>query len=193
MTAQTAAPSKDELHELPISWGWLLALGIVTLLFGTIALAMVGLTTLATVYMFGGFMGAAGIFQLVQSFTEKDKKWSMRLTNILIGLIYIITSVMIFMNPLAASIALTIFTASFFIAIGVLRLVQAWKTRSKGWKNWLLLAFFGLIDIALGAYVVFTLPVSALWLIGAMVSIELIMQGWLLIVFALAARKAQSS
>jgi len=192
MTAQTAAPSQDNLHELPISWGWLLAQGILTLFLGTVALAMAGLTTLATVYLFGGFMGAAGIFQLVQSFTEKDKTWSLRLTNILVGLIYIITSVMIFIDPLAASMALTIFIASFFVVIGVVRLAQAWKNRAKGW-NWLWLALFGLIDIALGAYVIFTLPVSALWLIGAMVSIELIMQGWLLIVFALAARKALNS
>ena len=190
MTTENTAPeTSGQAHEYPLHWGWILAQGIVTVLLGGIALALAGLTTLASVYLFGGFMGAAGILQLVQTFTEKDKGWSLRISNLLIGLVYLITSVLIFIDPLAASLALTIFIASFFMVIGVIRLVQAWKNRSRGW-NWLWPGLFGLINLGFGAYVIATLPVSALWLIGMMVSIELIMQGWTLIVIALAARKA---
>ncbi len=190
MTTTTARDTGKE-HELPLSWGWILAQGIVTLLFGSIAFYLAGLTTLATVYMFGGLMGAGGILQLVQSFTDTDKTWTQRLSNILIGILYILTSVLIFIDPLAATYALTIMIAALFAAIGAVRLVQAWRNRKHGW-NWLWLALFGLVNIGFSAWVMVTLPASALWLIGLMVSIELIMHGWLLVMAALAARKAQT-
>jgi len=190
-TAAEAAASKEAPHEHPVKWGWILAQGIVTLILGTIAFYFATVATLATVYMFGGLMGAAGIIQIAESIADEDHKWSQRLTNALIGIVYIVTSMLIFIDPLAASVALTILIAALFIAIGVIRIVTAWRNRSKGW-SWLWLALFGLVNIAFGLFVTFTLPVSALWLIGLMVSIEMIMHGWILVVAALAARKAQT-
>ncbi len=191
-TAAEAAASKDAPHEHPVKWGWILAQGIVTLILGTIAFYFATVATLATVYMFGGLMGAAGIIQIAESIADEDHKWSQRLTNALIGIVYIVTSMLIFIDPLAASVALTIIIAALFIAIGVIRIVTAWRNRSKGW-SWLWLALFGLVNIAFGLFVTFTLPVSALWLIGLMVSIEMIMHGWILVAAALAARKAQTA
>ena len=189
MSEQSTAAA-EAAHEHPVQWGWIMAQGVVTLILGTIAFYLASLTTLATVFMFGGLMGAAGIIQIVESLLDKDRTWSQRVPNILIGLVYIITSVLIFIDPLAASLALTIIIASLFMAIGVIRLVAAWKNRAQGW-SWLWLALFGLVNILFGAFVVATLPASALWLIGLMVSIEMIMHGWLLVMAALAARKAQ--
>jgi len=145
-TAAEAAASKDASHEHPVKWGWILAQGIVTLILGTIAFYFATVATLATVYMFGGLMGAAGIIQIAESIADDDHKWSQRLTNALIGIVYIVTSMLIFIDPLAASVALTIIIAALFIAIGVIRIVTAWRNRSKGW-SWLWLALFGLVNI----------------------------------------------
>ncbi len=191
-TAAEAAASKAVPHEHPVKWGWILAQGIVTLILGTIAFYFATVATLATVYMFGGLMGAAGIIQIAESIADEDHKWSQRLTNALIGIVYIVTSMLIFIDPLAASVALTIIIAALFIAIGVIRILTAWRNRSRGW-SWLWLALFGLVNVAFGLFVTFTLPASALWLIGLMVSIEMIMHGWILVAAALAARKEQSA
>ncbi len=191
-TAAETAASKAAPHEHPVKWGWILAQGVVTLILGTIAFYFATVATLATVYMFGGLMGAAGIIQIAESIADEDHKWSQRLTNALIGIVYIVTSMLIFIDPLAASVALTIIIAALFIAIGVIRIATAWRNRSRGW-NWLWLALFGLVNVVFGLFVTFTLPASALWLIGLMVSIEMIMHGWILVAAALAARKVQNA
>ncbi|HHN73436.1 MAG TPA: HdeD family acid-resistance protein [Thermopetrobacter sp.] len=161
--------------------------GIATLVLGTIGLYIASLVTLATVYVFGGLMLVGGVFQIGHALLEKDRAWAHRVFNILIGLIYVITSVIVFINPLAASLALTIMVAALFMAVGVIRLYAAWRLHRAG-LSWLWLALAGLVNVLFGAFVAFTLPVSQFWVIGILVSVEMIMQGWLMIMVALAAR-----
>ena len=172
------------------NWGWLLVLGIATLTLGTIGLYIANLVTLATVYVFGGMIGAAGILQIVHAFTEKNRKWAYRLFNIAIGALYLITSFLVFINPLAASVALTIMVAASFMAVGVVRLYAAWQLFRKA-ENWGMMALAGLINLIVGGIIAFTLPVSHFWVIGTLVSVEMILQGWLMVFAALDARKAQ--
>ena len=183
--AETAAAAT--LNELPAHWGWLMVQGIATLVLGTIGLYIASLVTLATVYVFGGLMLVGGVFQIGHALLEKDRAWAHRVFNILIGLIYVITSVIVFINPLAASLALTIMVAALFMAVGVIRLYAAWRLHRAG-LSWLWLALAGLVNVLFGAFVAFTLPVSQFWVIGILVSVEMIMQGWLMIMVALAAR-----
>ena len=176
----------------PASWGWLMALGIATLTLGTIGLYIANLVTLATVYVFGGLIGAGGIFQIVHAFLEKNKKWRHRLFNIAIGALYLLTSFLVFINPLAASVALTIMVAASFIAIGLVRLYAAWQLFRKA-ENWGMIALAGVINVIVGAIIAATLPISHFWVIGTLVSVEMILQGWLMIFAALDARREKQN
>ncbi len=164
-------------EELPKKWGWLLALGILMIILGTIGMFMSVWVTLATVLVFGGFALAGGIFQIIQAFKAKEEKWAGRLPHLLIAIIYILMGIIIVVDPVAAGLGITLAIAALLIAIGITRIVYAFKCRKQKWR-WILPLVFGIIDLILGIIIIINWPISGLWVIGLSVSIEMIMNGW---------------
>jgi len=187
--ATTTSPAPDDQAH---NWGLLMLLGIATLVLGTIGLYIANLVTLATVYVFGALMGVGGILQIVHAFMEQNRRWRHRLFNIIIGALYLFTSFLVFINPLAASVALTIMVAASFMAIGMVRLYAALQLFKRA-ENWGMMALAGVINLIVGAIIAATLPISHFWVIGTLISVEMILQGWLMIFAALDARKAQQN
>ncbi len=172
------------MQELPINWKWMLILGIGMLLFGTIGLVASNLLTLASIYFFGGLVLAGGIMQIIHAFRTQEKQWGGKLQHWLIALLYLSMGTLIIWDPFATSIALTIFIAIIFTIIGIIRLNFSFYARKQGWK-WFLPTFSGLINLVLAILIITTLPESALWLIGLFIAIEMIMNGWFLVLIAL--------
>ncbi len=177
-----------DLEELPRRWGWLLALGILMLVAGCIGLYMTVAVTLVTVLFYGGLIMAGGILTLLQSLRAREEKWHGRLGHVLLALLYLLTGTLILVNPVAASAALTLLLAALFMAMGVLRMTYGFRCRKKGWK-WISPVVVGLIDIIFALVIAFSWPVSGLWVIGLFVSIEMLMNGWILTFTAIAARR----
>ncbi len=172
--------------DLKKNWGWLLALGLVSIVLGTLGFYMTFALTLASVLFFGVLILVAGVFQLVHAFTCTG--WKSVLWHVLIALLYIAAGVDIMLNPARASLVLTLVLAGILVAVGVLRSVMAFQLRpASGWF-WPLIS--GLVSIALGGMIVAQWPDSGLWVIGLFVAIELIFNGWSYVLIALAARKA---
>jgi len=177
------------LGELKTKWGWLLALGISLIVLGTLGLWMSFAMTLATVIMFGALLAVGGAFQLLNAFQLKG--WKSVLWHVLIALLYIAAGIIIFTDPVFASLSLTIALAWILIAVGVLRIFMAFQLRAvKGWF-WPLVS--GLISIALGAMILAQWPTSGYWVIGLFVAIEMVFNGWSSVFVALAARKAATA
>ncbi len=177
-----------ELEEFPRKWGWLLALGVVMVLAGCVGLYFVTAVTLATVLLYGGMLFSGGILSLFYSIRVKESKWHAKLFNILLALLYVVASIIIFMNPVAASAALTLVLAALFFVIGVLRVIHGFRCRTKGWR-WVLPVLLGVVNWLFAIIIILSWPISGLWVIGLFVSIELIMNGWMLTFTALVVRK----
>jgi len=172
--------------ELKKKWGWLLALGVLLIVLGTVGLWMSFAVTLATVIMFGALLMVGGVFQLLNAFQLKG--WKSVLWHVLIALLYIAAGIVIFTDPVFASLSLTIALAWILIAVGLLRILMAIQLRpASGWV-WPLVS--GVISILLGAMILAQWPTSGLWVIGLFVAIEMIVNGWSSVFIALAARKA---
>jgi uncharacterized membrane protein HdeD (DUF308 family) len=171
---------------LEISWGWLLALGILSVVLGTVGLGMVGMLTIASVIFFGVLLLVGGAAQLFQAFTCKG--WKSVLWHVLIALLYLAAGIVCITDPVGSSGVLTLALAWILIAVGVFRGIMAFQLRGNpGWV-WVLIA--GAIAIALGLMILAQWPESALWIIGLFVAIELIFNGWSEVFIALAARRA---
>jgi len=180
------------LQELPLNWKWMIGVGVFMLIFGTLGLLASSILTLTSVLMFGGFIFAGGIIQLIHGFAAKEKEWSGKLQHFFIALLYIIAGLIIFWDPLATSLLLTILLASLFGAIGIARIWYASYCKKQDWK-WLLPAFTGLMDLVLAAIVIATLPESAVWLIGLLIAIEMLFNGWLLFFLGLRVREMENN
>jgi uncharacterized membrane protein HdeD (DUF308 family) len=172
--------------ELKKKWGWLLALGVLLIVLGTLGLWMSFAMTLATVMLFGALLMVGGVFQLLNA--SQLKGWKSVLWHVLIALLYIAAGIVIFTDPVFASLGLTIALAWILIAVGVMRIIMAFQLLpAKGWF-WPLVS--GLISILLGMMILAQWPASGFWVIGLFVSIEMIFNGWSSVFIALAARKA---
>jgi uncharacterized membrane protein HdeD (DUF308 family) len=172
--------------ELKKKWRWLLALGILLIVLGILGLWMSFAMTLATVMLFGALLLVGGAFQLLNAFQLKG--WKSVLWHVLIALLYIAAGLVVFKDPVFASLSLTIALAWILVAVGILRIFMAFQLRpANGW-GWPLVS--GVISILLGAMILAQWPTSGFWVIGLFVAIEMIVNGWSSVFIALAARKA---
>jgi uncharacterized membrane protein HdeD (DUF308 family) len=180
------------LGDLAHNWGWLLALGILLIVLGTIGLGLTFWLTLATVFIFGIFLLIAGVVQIFQAF--KCRGWQSILWHVLIAILYILAGLIIADDPLLASAVLTFLLGVALIGIGIVRLVIALQWR--GFKNWGWPFIGGLAAIIRGFLILIQWPISGFWIIGLFVAIEMIFSGWSYIIIALGARelgKAQAA
>src|SRR5450631_3011673 len=89
------------VHELRKRWGWFIALGILLVVLGIIALSSSVFMTLATMVIVGWLMIVSGAFQAFHAFACKG--WSGFFIDLLTGLLYTVVGFMIVANPAATA------------------------------------------------------------------------------------------
>ena len=172
--------------DLQRNWGWLLGLGILFVVLGFIGLGMtVGLTVVSIIFI-GALFIFAGFAQIVDVF--KSHQWKGIVGHALIAVLYILGGGLIIHDPILASAIITALIAWILIIIGATRLIMAIVLRHAAGWGWLL--FAGLTAIVLGILILMQWPVSALWVIGMFVAIELIVNGWTYIFIAMGMRRS---
>jgi uncharacterized membrane protein HdeD (DUF308 family) len=182
--ANTQTMQAEVFGEVKQNWGWMLALGILMMILGAIGLGMTYFLTIASVLFFGVLLLVGSGFQLVDAF--KSKGWKSVVLHVLMALVYLIAGIVMIADPIGSSVWLTLMIAAMLLVVGIMRVVMALQMRSlKGW-GWV--AFSGVISILLGVMVFMQWPVSGLWVIGMFVAIEMILQGWSLVMIAFAAK-----
>jgi uncharacterized membrane protein HdeD (DUF308 family) len=182
-----AAIARVRDAELPIRWGWLLALGIALIVLGTAGLAFSVVLTIASVIAFGAMALFAGFLQLWHGLSTGATGWSGRGMHLLVGAAYVLFGGLLLWNPVSGSVGLTLMLAAFLLAIGVSRLFYAWRCRRQGWR-WRFAGFAGFLDLLLAGMILYGWPATGLWVIGMFLAIEMIFTGSLLASVAWVAR-----
>jgi uncharacterized membrane protein HdeD (DUF308 family) len=125
--------------------------------------------------------------QVVHAFAFKE--WSGFFIDLLTGLLYIAVGFMIVANPEVSAASLTLLIALFLIFGGIFKIAVAITTRYQHW-GWLLL--YGVVTLALGISIWRQWPLSGLWVIGLFVGIDMILNGWSLVMLGLIAKRFSS-
>jgi uncharacterized membrane protein HdeD (DUF308 family) len=171
------------LEVLEKTWGWFLALGIILIIVGTLAIGASFITSLAIVLVFGTLLLVGGSVQVIGAFFSR--KWKGFFQELLAGILYLVVGLLMVNNPVATLAALTLLLAAFFLVAGIARVVVAVTERFENW-GWVFVS--GVVTFLLGILIWRGWPVSALWVIGLFVGIEMIFCGWSWVMLALAAR-----
>ena len=153
--------------------GWIVALGVVYMLAGFVALGSVVLATVASVLIVGVMMVVAGVVEVFSAF--QIKSWGKFLLWVLLGLLYIIAGFVTFENPLLAAALLTLILGASLLASGVMRIILAFSIKQEAPWIWVLLS--GVITLLLGLLILAHWPVSSLYILGLFLGIDLIMAG----------------
>ena len=185
MTATLVIADGDSLRH---KWRWFLALGIVLILLGTIALVIMPAATLATVIVLGWLMAFSGLFEAIHAF--QVRVWRGVLLHLVAGLLGIVLGLLIVTHPVAGALAWTMLIASFFLVVGTFRLVAAIRMK---FPNWGWAAFDGAITLLLGILLWTDWPWSGLWFLGLSIGISLILRGWAHVMLAFALRSLSSA
>jgi uncharacterized membrane protein HdeD (DUF308 family) len=162
-----------DLTPLRAKWGWIVALGIVYLIAGFIALGSVVMATVVSVFIVGAMMIVAGAAEVINSF--QIKSWGKFLFWLLIGILYIVGGFATFENPLLVAAFLTFVLGFTLIASGISRIFLAFHLKAE--DSWIWVALSGVITLLLGALILMRWPVNSLYILGLFLAIDLIFAG----------------
>ena len=161
-------------------WGWLLVLGIVQIIAGTIAFAIPIVASFAAVAIFGAVLVVTATFQLVHAF--KIGAWPRSAWYGLSGVLYAIAGLLVIASPLGGALTLAVLLAILFIADGALRVVFAMSASAAVGRGWFVAA--GCCNILVGVFLLIGWPYTALWITGLLLGVNLLITGAMNIAFA---------
>ncbi len=182
-----------ELHLVGLEvvgrkWGWLLGMGILLVVLGMIAIGASVLATLATMVFVGCLMLVGGILQTIHAIAMRG--WSGFYIDLLAGVLYAVVGFVIVAHPGATAVALTLMIAVLLILGGTFRILIAFAV---SYQNRIWLILHGVVNLLLGFVIWHDWPVSGLWVIGLFIGIDMLFNGWSLIMLWLAAKKLTHS
>jgi uncharacterized membrane protein HdeD (DUF308 family) len=123
------------------------ALGVALMILGLGAMSSTGMvwTSLATAFVYGFFLVAAGVVYLVGAFYTRC--WGGFLLSLLAGALHLAAGVLVLDRPREAPLICTLLLAAFFSAEGLFRMIGSLARRFQHWK-WML--FNGVVILAFG-------------------------------------------
>jgi len=173
-----------DVEKIRDRWGWVMAFGIILVLFSLILLGNIAVATVASVVFFGVMMIIAGVAHLSQLFYSRAKgQTAFWLAS---GILYVLAGILLISNPLLGSGLFAIFIGVSLAVAGGFRLYLGFTVRpAKGW-GWMI--FSGLVLILAAVMIAYNFPQNSLWLLGLFVAVDFLVYGVAMVVFALALR-----
>ena len=169
----------------PTKW-WIAALvGAALIVVALVVFGHLVAATLVSTILIGAMLIVGSLFQIAHAFAERG--WGGFALSLLVGLLYLVTGLVLTINPAAGSLALTLLFAAFLLTSGVVRVVLAFRF----WHAWgWLLLLSGALGILAGLVIMTGYPMTGLWVLGFCLGVDLLVHGLWWLGFALMLRRA---
>jgi len=173
------------MEEAKKNSGFLIFLGILTVIFGVVAIGSPLITGVAVAVFVGFLLLASGVARIVHAL--KSKQWGTGFWGTVIGVLGVAAGLLMIFRPLVGLVTMTVLIAIYFLVDGISEIIAAFKIKpDQGW-GWVL--FNGIIAVALGLMIWRQWPVSGRWAIGLLVGIHILITGWSMIILGTGARR----
>jgi uncharacterized membrane protein HdeD (DUF308 family) len=165
------------LATLRPKWGWCVALGIGLLICGIIALLSLVVATAVTVIWVGTMMIIGGMIEIIHGFQMKS--WGRSILWVVTGGLYVIGGFFAILNPLLASLVLTLILGIALIIAGIRRIALGLHIKGGGHSGLIMLS--GALTLLFGLIILVHWPLSSLYALGIILGVDLIQAGagWL--------------
>ncbi len=164
----TGAARLDAMSTVLARNWWLVALrGLLSILFGVVALIAPGVTMLTLVLFFAAYMLVDGVMSIVSAIrqAQRDERWGLMLVS---GLLSVVAGIAAFLLPGAAIWAAIYLLAFWALVSGSLMLASALSLHRHYGRGWLV--FGGIASLLFGVALLINPGMSALlltwWLAG---------------------------
>ena len=173
------------MEEAKKNSGFLIFLGILTVIFGVVAIGSPLITGVAVAVFVGFLLLASGVARIVHAL--KSKQWGTGFWGTVIGVLGVAAGLLMIFRPLVGLVTMTMLIAIYFLVDGISEIIAAFKIKpDQGW-GWVF--FNGIIAVALGLMIWRQWPVSGRWAIGLLVGIHILITGWSMIILGTGARR----
>ncbi len=171
---------------------WFLIYGVVMMLLGVAAIAMPTLATLAVEFTVGWLLligGGFGLVAVISSGRDMPGHW----WDLLIAIVCVLAGLALLVRPAAGTVTLTILFTAYLLAGGIARIGLAFGYRNElpGAWGWMLLS--ALVDIVLALVILSGMPGTAVWVLGVLAGINMLMMGFAIVMAAVAVRNAATA
>lgn len=171
-------------HMRPsLGWGWLMAYGLLVTAIGVMALLNPLATGVATGLVLAAGLTFYGIVTLAIAlwFMVGGARW----TELMLGLAALVAAVYLFVHPLVGALTLVWVIGLWLVVSGAFHILSA--LRLPVHRLWRLAS--GVLDVALGLFLLFDGPGAGLFLLSMLVGISFLSRGIMLMSAALAIRR----
>lgn len=176
----------DAAYENGSGWGAAMVVGILLIIGGLLALYASSLTTVVSVLYLGIVLSVVGVLEIVSAIRMRHNQPF--LVYFLAGLLALVVGVLFIARPMAGVLSVSFLIAGYLFASGLFHGVVAIADRYPRW-GWDL--FYSVVAIALGVYLLATWPVSSMFVLGALIAIEIIARGIALVAASWVVRDIQ--
>lgn len=175
----------ENAQQLKSASGWGMVWGILTIIFGFIAIGAPFTSGIAVAMVVGIALLAAGVSMLIFAFQAPS--FGKILLKLLFAGLTVAVGISILSQPGIALMNLTLILGAFFVADGFLGFIVAWNVKPE--KGWGWLTVNALITVALGVMILKGWPESSLVIIGLLVGIRLVFAGMTMLTLGTAGRQ----
>ena len=174
MTPLVNAPA-NEFHPAGAStgagWGWIMAYGVVSVLLGVAAFVWPFAATYAATVVIGALLFVSGVFSIAAGLFGQGHEG--RVYAVLFGVLSVIVGAVMVFEPVTGALSLTLMVTVWLAVRGVLEIVLGFRMRR---RRGLMIAL-GVVNLLLAAFILMTVPWSALTLPGFILGVSFLIGG----------------
>jgi uncharacterized membrane protein HdeD (DUF308 family) len=172
---------RSEIESKASSMKWM---GILTIIFGVLAMMMPYVTGQSVLLLIGMFVMAGGILRMIWAF--RAGSLGRGILVFIIGVLTLLAGFWILTEPYIAAGALTLVLSVYFFADGLAEIFAAFSVeQGKGW-----LLFDGVVTVILGVLLFMGFPFSGPLAVGVLLGIKLLLAGITMLTLGSAVKRA---
>ncbi len=177
----------EAIERLRDKWGAIVAFGVLLILLGAAALIFTLASTVATVTLNGIVFLVAGAAEI--GVGAHAKGWRRFFLWLIGGVLYLAVGVVCIVNPIFASLALTLALGAGLIAAAAVRAYLALQLPADKPRGMVLLA--AAVTFLLGLIIVMRWPFDSVYVLGTLLGVDLLFHGagWVTFGMGLRARR----
>jgi uncharacterized membrane protein HdeD (DUF308 family) len=169
--------------------GWIVALGVATIVAGVLAIIAPLAGGLAITMLVGAAMAVGGVTRLVGAFHAGS--FGQGAIALIGGVLAVVAGLILLARPGVGLQILTLMLGAYLVADGVFSAVVAFHVRPKQGWGWML--FSAAVSVLLGFLLLAEWPLSGVWAIGTLIGINLLFTGFAMISIGSAAKRMTKS
>ena len=169
--------------------GWIVALGVVSIAAGVLAIVAPLAGGLAVTMLVGAMMAVGGAARLVGAFHAGS--FGQGALAFIGGVLAVVAGLILLARPGVGLQILTLLLGAYLLADGVFSAIVAFHARpQQGW-GWMLVS--AAVSVLLGFLLLAEWPLSGLWAVGTLIGVSMLFSGFSMISIGSAARRLMKS